>query len=72
MPRHLNFLDEIGEIKSLSHLVNAFKLVKFALATYLVQGSPSIEYICTTLTRKLIRGTRLMAVPNGKNQIYYG
>ena len=29
MPRHLNFLDEIGEIKSLSHLVSVFKAVSF-------------------------------------------
>jgi hypothetical protein len=41
-------------------------------ATCLVQGNPSIEYVCTTLIRKLLRGTRLMAVPNGKNQIYLG
>ena len=39
-------------------------------ATYLVQGTPLIGNVCTTLAWKLVKGTRLMAVPNGKNQTF--
>ncbi len=69
MPRHLNTLDEIGGVKSLSHLVWKPNLLGFR-ATCLEQGTPLIGNVCTTLKWKHFKGTRLMAVPNGKNQAF--
>ena len=45
-------------------------MIIFCQATYLVQGTPLIGNVCTTLIWKLFKGTRLMAVPNGKNQAF--
>ena len=54
----------------LSTLINKRIMIFCYQATYLVQGTPLIGNVCTTLAWKLVKGTRLMAVPNGKNQTF--